>query len=108
MIVLDFMMEADHELYLAILLSNQLVKPVSDVLRHGNLRPDPGHEGLAYPARAPPDHLWVRDDLRVWLGTLGCRREGIVMWQLRRRRGTVRTMASSEFYRPIIVLLVGA
>ena len=105
MIVLDCMMEANHELYLAILLSNQLGKPVSEVLRLGHLRPDPV---LAYPAPAPPDHLWVRDDLRVWLGTLGCRREGIVMWQLRRRRVTVRTMASSEFYRPIIVLLVGA
>ena len=67
MIVLDFMMEANHEVYLSILLSTQLGKPVSEVLRLWHLRPDHVHEGLAYPAPAPPDHLWVRDDLRVWL-----------------------------------------
>jgi hypothetical protein len=102
MMVLDFVMEADHEMYLAILLSNLGGKPMPEVLRLGHLRPDPGHEVLVYTDRPHPDHLWFCDDLRVWMCTLGCRREGVVMWQLRRRRGTVRTMASSEFYRPVL------
>ena len=90
MIFPDIQMEAKHELYLAILLSKEQGKTVNKILHLGHKRPDPGHEDLAHPARPPPDHLWVRDSLRVWLGTRGCKMEGLPMWKLRRRRGTVR------------------
>ena len=90
MIFPDIQMEANHELYLAILLSKEQGKTVAKILQLGHRRPDPGHEDLAHPARPPPDHLWVRDSLGVWLGTRGCKREGLPMWKLRRRRGTVR------------------
>ena len=102
MIFPDIQMEANHELYLAILLSKEQGKTMSEILHLGHKRPDPGHEGLAHPARPPPDHLWVRDSLRVWLGTNGCKREGLPMWKLRRRRGTVRVFQTK------LVQLAGA
>ena len=84
-------MEADHEHYLAMVLARQMKSTVAEVLRLGHKRPDPSHQELVYPAQPPPDHLWVTDDLRHWLGRKGCEREGLAMWILRRRRGTVRS-----------------
>ena len=72
-------MDANHELYLAILLSKEQGNTVAEVLHLSHKSPDPGYKGLALPAKPPPDHLWVRDNLRVWLGTKGCKREGLAM-----------------------------
>ena len=86
----------DHEGYLATLLAMDRGVSVAKVLELPHKRPDPGYEGLRHPAKRPPGHLWCRDDLRVWLGTVGVRREGLPMWKLRRRRGTVRTAKAPE------------
>ena len=75
-------MELDHEGYLAWVLAMQVGSTVAGVLHLG-------HEGLVHPAQPPVDHLWVTDRLRRWLGEEGCQREGLSMWFLRRRRGTV-------------------
>ena len=59
---------------MAVLLAMEKGNTVAEVLKLSHKRPNPGHKGLAYPAKPPPDHLWVRDDLRVWLGSKGCPR----------------------------------
>ena len=82
-------MELDHEGYLTWVFAMQLGSTVGGVLHLGHKRPDLGHKGLVHSAHPPVDHLWVTDRLRTWLGEEGCQREGLSMWFLRRRRGTV-------------------
>ena len=91
-------MNSTHEQYLAWVLAMRRGTTVAEVLRLGHKKPDPGHQGLIYPAKPPADNLWATDCLRRWLQEEGCAREGLTMWMLRRRRGMVRVVYKSEYF----------
>ena len=69
---------------------------VAEVLRFGHTKPDPGYQGLTYPAMPPAGHLWVTDSLQWWLKEEGCAREGLEMWLLRRNKDQVGTIHKSK------------
>ena len=83
-------MEVSHKEYLAMLVAKEQGRTMAEILHLGHSRPDLGHEDQAFKDRPPPGHVWCRDSLRVWLGSTGCRREGLEEWKLRRRGGKVR------------------
>jgi hypothetical protein len=89
-------MNSTHEEYLAWVLAQERGITVAEVLRVAHLKPDPRYQGLTYPAKPPANHLWTTDSLRWWLQEEGCAREGLEMWLLRRRRGTVKIIHKSE------------